>query len=97
LKAAANVPEDDEKHPIFLHAALGCLWRADAPVRITLPIIDRIEKSIPKMKRIWEYSAMAENGRDAMLQRTISYGESIRKKLEDGSVQMESAIRPEFA
>ncbi|KDQ31313.1 hypothetical protein PLEOSDRAFT_166542 [Pleurotus ostreatus PC15] len=55
-------PEDDEKRVYFLTLALAleALWGREAPVKETLPVVEKAKKSIPKMIKFWEHSAMSK-------------------------------------
>lgn len=82
--------------PGFLNVALEYLIRSGAPLFITLPIMKRIRESIPLMKRIWEHSAMAQGGRDQVLQLTLDFEKEVRSQMQANTLVMESCVVPDY-
>ncbi|EPQ59829.1 hypothetical protein GLOTRDRAFT_114378 [Gloeophyllum trabeum ATCC 11539] len=94
LQAAETFSEDDEQHTWYLYAALENLFKAGTPIKATLPIMKRIGLSMDKMKRIWEYSAMAMGCRDKTLERAIRMQRDVVKGMREGRYTMEDKVMP---
>lgn len=43
----------------FIHCAFQAHWEAGAPLKYLLLLLDQMDRSIPLVKKIWEYSADA--------------------------------------
>lgn len=96
LQAGHTYPDDDEMHPWFLNCALEGLYRSGTPIKDVLPVLASIRLSIPKMKEIWEHSAMALGGRDKALQQAVWNEEDVLKGLAEGKYTMEDKIMPDY-
>jgi hypothetical protein len=53
LAAAEGYPTDDSYHPTFLRKHLECLCQMDKPLKVTLPLGDRILEVLPESLEIW--------------------------------------------
>jgi len=95
LTAADIYPEDDEHHVWYLHCALDSLYGCGTAIKETLPIMRRIRLAIPKMKKIWENSSLALEGRDRILQHHLWVEEDIESALKEGKFTMEDKVMPE--
>ncbi|KAL6299613.1 hypothetical protein BKA93DRAFT_819814 [Sparassis latifolia] len=96
LTAATIFPEDDENHVWYLNCALDALYSCGTPIKILLPIMERVRLAIPKMKEIWEFSALAHQGRDSILQKVLWGEEDMRKGLADGKFTLEDKVMPDL-
>ncbi|KAG9222310.1 hypothetical protein CCMSSC00406_0002645 [Pleurotus cornucopiae] len=94
-KSAESFPEDDEKRVYFLTLALEALWGREAPVKETLPVVEKAKKSIPKMKKIWEHSAMSKR-RDASITLMLQFEKQVRKALKSGRMTMDGVAKPQM-
>ncbi|KAF4604734.1 hypothetical protein EYR40_003512 [Pleurotus pulmonarius] len=94
-KSAETFPDDDEKRVYFLTVALEALWGGDAPVKETLPVVEKAKKSIPKMKKIWENSAMSKR-RDASIALMLQFEKQVRKALKSGRMTMDGVAKPQI-
>ncbi|EJU05450.1 hypothetical protein DACRYDRAFT_103935 [Dacryopinax primogenitus] len=83
-EAASHLAPDDEVYAWFLNLALGVLWQGGAALRVTLPLMEKVKSSVPKMKRIWEHSQLALGGRDQVLQKTLRFEEDIQRPWQKG-------------
>lgn len=78
-----------------MNVALTNLWKCGTPIRDTLPIMEQIRLAIPKMKRIWEFSSIA-NARDVALDRIGTIEKGIREKLANGEVSLSDRLVPNW-
>ncbi|KAI0040123.1 hypothetical protein FA95DRAFT_1566656 [Auriscalpium vulgare] len=60
MKAAEIYPTDEERHAQCLYDALMCLFRLRAPLRETMPLMDRICIVTPEIVELWEYSELMQ-------------------------------------
>lgn len=60
----------------YLNCTIDPMLRAEAPKRVVMGVVDVIRKSMPLMQRIWAHSALAKQGRDAMIETTLRIAES---------------------
>ncbi|EPQ52756.1 hypothetical protein GLOTRDRAFT_131993 [Gloeophyllum trabeum ATCC 11539] len=67
LEAADCYPVDDENHVWMLKCAVEDLRLCGLQHGQIAGILKRIKSAIPKMKRIWEYSTLALNGRNSAI------------------------------
>ncbi|KAL0951839.1 hypothetical protein HGRIS_008500 [Hohenbuehelia grisea] len=93
MKSADLFPEDDEHHVYFLEVALNTRWLTKAPLKETLPICKRIRIAMPKMMRIWEFSAMSKR-RDPPLQVALEYEADAQKVLYNALAALEQSFDP---
>ncbi|KAL5478894.1 hypothetical protein ACEPAI_2171 [Sanghuangporus weigelae] len=86
-QAAHRFPEDDEYHCQYLMNSLGTWWLLKTePLKKTLPILEDLKKAYPKMRSIWEYSALGMEGRDVMIEKCLNYHDDIRRKIAEGEL-----------
>lgn len=79
--------------PDFLKIALEAMWRRGAPLRETLPFIDRIIQSISVMVNVWQYSN-SQPERDKSLHQAIWYAEEARKGLKENKWTLDDQAAP---
>ncbi|KAJ7707357.1 hypothetical protein B0H17DRAFT_1000430 [Mycena rosella] len=97
VKAADSFPQDDEKHPWFLNAALDNMLHARSfPLRQTLEVMKRIRLSAQKAKAIWERSSLSADGLWGLLERTGEQEKELRTMLAEGKFTMDSCVGPEL-
>jgi len=84
---AADISFEDDEHHIY------ALYKCGTPIKELLPVMKRIRLAIPKMKKIWENSALAR-GRDQALQQKLWTEEDLENGLE-GRFTMEDKVMPE--
>ncbi|TFY83617.1 hypothetical protein EWM64_g403 [Hericium alpestre] len=94
FEAAKMYPEDDEMHLWFLQSGLCILFNSGAPLKETMPLLDRIRRLQPIMVKIWKNSALGMQGRDAATQPYLSFEEKIKKDLAAGRVSLEDVRAP---
>ncbi len=80
----------------YLKCALDNLYLCGTPVRVTLQVMQRIRLTIPKIKTVWEFSAMSKQGRDQAFQTILWAEEDIRAGIESGKFRMDDALMPEI-
>ena len=51
------------------------MLRADFPKDARMEVVQRIREAMPKMQRIWAHSALAKQGRDAMIETALRIAE----------------------
>ncbi|KAI0688062.1 hypothetical protein C8T65DRAFT_675219, partial [Cerioporus squamosus] len=85
-------PMDDEHHPWFLYCAFNSYYDGGAPARDILDILDRMKESIPRMGRIWEFTANASAGRDQALMQTLAFRQQLLDKIANGTVQQQDRV-----
>ncbi|EED80868.1 predicted protein [Postia placenta Mad-698-R] len=56
MTAANCLPEDEELHAYFLKIAFETYWFRGLPLRESLALCSKINRSLPKVAEIWEYS-----------------------------------------
>ncbi|KAK7694233.1 hypothetical protein QCA50_001413 [Cerrena zonata] len=93
LEAARMFLPDDELHVWYLHVGLTNMCKSGTPIKDLLPIMEKIKLAIPKMKRIWEYSAMAKE-RDPVLDRIVTVYDSLREGIANGTHSADDKIVP---
>lgn len=49
--------------------------RADVPKDARMEIVEKLREAMPKMQRIWAHSALAKQGRDAMIEMALRLAE----------------------
>ncbi|EAU92341.2 hypothetical protein CC1G_00560 [Coprinopsis cinerea okayama7 len=59
--AAGHYAEDDEQHVQFLRVSLDCLFEVKAPLKATLPIVDKIREAVPGVLKIWEMGSIGSH------------------------------------
>ncbi|KAI0065854.1 hypothetical protein BV25DRAFT_1600358 [Artomyces pyxidatus] len=79
LTAADLYYVDDERHAECLNSALNMLFDMKAPLRETLPVMERMRLATPGIKFIWEYSDRMRGGLDETLQHVASFEADVRE------------------
>ncbi|KAH8086615.1 hypothetical protein BXZ70DRAFT_956205 [Cristinia sonorae] len=87
-------PKDDENRVWFLNCALQNYFLAGTPLRITLPLMERIREELPDVLRIWEFSSLIQATRKTY-QKTQSLEEKYRKGLKKKQFTMDSEPVPD--
>ena len=64
-------------------------------IEFSLPLLERLRLGIPKMKKLWEVSALQMSGRDNAFQNYLFFEQEARKKLSSGEIDMKAAAKPE--
>ncbi|KAF8126941.1 hypothetical protein EV363DRAFT_1346694 [Boletus edulis] len=75
-QAALALPQDDEKHCWYLNCTIDPMLKTGAPKDVVMGIVEKIREAMPKMQKIWANSALAKEGRDAMIEATLRIAES---------------------
>jgi len=74
VKAADNLPHDEELFPAYLIEALKAYWHAEATLAVTVPVMEKVRVGAPHMKAIWgEGSKWALEGGIALVNETIYF------------------------
>jgi hypothetical protein len=78
----------------YLYCSLECLFKAHAPLQVTLPFARRVREASmnPTMKRLWAHSSLAKSGRDKTLRRAVSFLEDAEIALERGELTEDSVV-----
>lgn len=79
----------------YLNCAIDMMFLSKACVKDVLAIMERIRRSTPLMKAIWEYSSLAKI-RDQKLQRTLEGEQELRLMLATGALTLESSVTPDM-
>ena len=79
---------------VYLHSAVNNLFQCGVPVNIVLPIMERIREAIPVMKTVWEYSALAQQGRYSMFKATAQQEQELKAGLREGRYTMDMRLNP---
>ena len=74
----------------YLNTALDMKLRCRPVVGDVLTIAEEIRETVPRMKKVWEYSALWQAGRDAKLERTARLEARLREKMAGGELTSES-------
>lgn len=84
--------------PGYLNCGIDIYWRTGIPLKVSLPIMERIRKAHNTMRKakIWENSAMGMQGRDQMLQRLAWFEEDVKKAMKEGQFDGEAQILPDW-
>ncbi|KAI0762752.1 hypothetical protein C8Q74DRAFT_1371747 [Fomes fomentarius] len=85
MEAVKYYPADDE------HCSSH--WEAGAPLKYLLLLLDQMEKSIPLMKKIWEFSADAQSGRDKILQRALDQRRAWLTDIQNGRLSEDDIVK----
>ncbi|TDL24542.1 hypothetical protein BD410DRAFT_838064 [Rickenella mellea] len=96
-QAADMFPMDEEKHCWYLYSSLCALWRAKAPLKVTLPLIAKTREVIPQMRSIWEHSVLQVKTGNMMLQLTLDFEDEVRKGLNEGLYTEDDSASPGWA
>ncbi|KAI0735555.1 hypothetical protein C8Q76DRAFT_286467 [Earliella scabrosa] len=89
MQAVKYYPMDDERYAWFISCAFNAHWDAGVPLKYLLVLLDQLHKSIPLMKRIWEFSADASSGRDAALQQAMETRQGWLDDINSGRISRE--------
>ncbi|KAI0735556.1 hypothetical protein C8Q76DRAFT_668229 [Earliella scabrosa] len=89
MEAVKLYPMDDERYAWFTYCAFNVHWDAGAPLKYLLAFLDQLEMSIPLMKKIWEFSADAPSGRDALFQRALEQRRAWLDDINSGRISQE--------
>ncbi|KAK1230908.1 hypothetical protein PQX77_005986 [Marasmius sp. AFHP31] len=81
MSASENFSEDDEHHAWYLSIALDNMVLGSAPPRESMDCLTKLKAALPKIQKIWAKSAMALQGRDAMIQTQFKHEAAIRRQL----------------
>ena len=73
----------------FISCAFNAHWDAGVPLKYLLVLLDQLHKSIPLMKRIWEFSADASSGRDTALQQAMETRQGWLDDINSGRISQE--------
>jgi len=79
-----------------LNCSLRFFFKVATPLSVTLPIMKRIRIAIPKMQRIWANSAMANQGRDTALNRTLEMEKGALELIEKGEFTLDMCMSPQL-
>jgi len=79
-----------------LNCSLQFFFVIATPLSVTLPIMKRIRIAIPKMQRIWANSAMANQGRDTTLNRTLEVEKDALAMIEKGECTLDMSMSPQL-
>ncbi|KAJ6512834.1 hypothetical protein C8R45DRAFT_961512 [Mycena sanguinolenta] len=97
LSAARSFPQDDEKHPWFLHVALGNMLSSHAfPLRETLEVMKQIRVTAPKANEIWERSALSVGGAAGMYENTAKQEQRMRDMVAEGKGSLDDRVGIEY-
>jgi hypothetical protein len=91
--AADQFFKDDENYVKFLKLALDAHWCAGSPLKVTLPLCEKIRQAIPDVKKIWEYSEAVEY-LGKWVDQVLAFEATCRKLVSEGRVTLEEAGRP---
>jgi len=69
------------------------LW-CGTPLRVTLPLCERIRLAIPKMEKIWGFSQMTQV-RDESLQWALDFESSYLKAILEGGCTLDDVATPD--
>ncbi|KAI0038599.1 hypothetical protein FA95DRAFT_1200907 [Auriscalpium vulgare] len=93
--AARLYPLDEEKRAQFLDVALMALFRAQAPLCETLPLMAELRAAGQARLAVWAYSSVARTV-DATVWRVQKFEESARRRIEEGKWKEDEAKWPEW-
>jgi stress-induced-phosphoprotein 1 len=80
----------------FLNCGVQCFFKCGTPLRETLPILKRIRLAMPKMKRIWNASAMSKQGRDKVLARALTLETKLLDAIKKGDFTLDDLAAPKW-
>ena len=72
---------------------MEALWRRGIDLGQLLPLCSAIREGMPEMKRIWEYSPMAEE-RNRIVQEILDFEDEYRSKLKRGECTLKDVVCP---
>lgn len=82
LSAAKCYPEDEPHHATFLRKHLECLCYSDKPIKMTLPVCERIRAVIPKALEVY-----ATEPFDTSLRQNLSEVEQYEARCKEGVME----------
>jgi hypothetical protein len=77
-----------------LNCAFQNFSRCGAKIVEGMAVMRLLLDSVPKMREIWQFSAVAAQGRDSILNRTLMLGVDMVKKVEKGDLEMDDIMKP---
>ena len=89
LSAAEAFPPDDEFHPGMLRKHLECLCLLNKPLKVTLPICDRIRDVMPQAMEIWKVGPSGQHLKNC-LREVREFEMHWREEVSEGRATMES-------
>ncbi|KAI0762751.1 hypothetical protein C8Q74DRAFT_176892 [Fomes fomentarius] len=92
-EATKYYPLDEECSTLYAYCAFQAHWEAGAPLKYLLLLLDQMDKSIPLMKRIWEFSADASSSRDALFQRALDQRDVWWDSIRNGRISEDSFVQ----
>lgn len=79
----------------YLLVGLNAFFSSGAPLKTTLPIMERLQTAVPVMERIWKHSPLAgEEDRAERFRMTLWFAEDVSKALAHGQVTLDDEILP---
>ncbi|KAF7374502.1 TPR-like protein [Mycena sanguinolenta] len=97
MSAAKSFPQDDEKHPWYLHAAFGSMMNSHAfPLRETLDVMKQIREAVPKANEIWERSALSACGVMGIYRNTAKKEQQLRDMVVAGKASLDDRMGIEY-
>ncbi|KAF8843782.1 hypothetical protein BDN67DRAFT_896356 [Paxillus ammoniavirescens] len=90
--AGMTFPEDDEQHCWYLNCGLGCLVSTGALIELVEVAAQRIREVMPKMQRIWGNSALAKQGRDETIKKTLQVVDDELQLVKEGKKTKQDRI-----
>ncbi|KAJ7238574.1 hypothetical protein B0H12DRAFT_1137244 [Mycena haematopus] len=95
--AAKCFPQDDEKHPWFLHVALDNMLNSHSfPLRETLEVMKQIRLAVPKANEIWEYSSLKAAGSGDIFDKIAKQEQEMRDMVAEGKGSLDACIGIEY-
>jgi len=94
LEASKLVPDDDEWASTYLMWAMSSAFRGRAPLKTTIPMLESFRACIPKMKKVWEFSAQRMSGRDNHYQLYLNFEVDAKKALRKKQMKMITQAAP---
>lgn len=88
LSAGEACPTDDEYHPAFLRKHLECLCLLNEPLKITLPLCQRILRAIPQALEIWSVGPSSDQLRKCQEQ-VAAFETHWRTEVREGRATMD--------
>jgi hypothetical protein len=85
---------DDEQHPYLLAIALEALWCSRASLRDTLPLCRKIRDASKEASKIWAFSQMSLNKRNATCQEAVNFLAFCEEKLARGTLTLDRVLIP---
>ncbi|KAH9927533.1 uncharacterized protein BXZ73DRAFT_78555 [Epithele typhae] len=94
MKSTLLYPQDDTHHVWFLHCAFEAQQNAEAPVRVLISTLDKLDESIPLAEKIWENSADWPQIKPR-LKETMNMRKQLKSAVESGGMNPESSVKIE--